>query len=132
MGDSDDKIYADFTEKTKFLLTNGHREYIMKKNCNFFYEARKEDVMKKMNEEKYIETITINDYFELQDIIQGRGDYIDFRNRFIFRGINKKSYPLIPSSLRDNSVLEYIDSEYKPSFNLEKESALNYGLNIEK
>lgn len=88
-------------------------------------------MVKKMNEEKYIETITINDYFELQDIIQGRGDYIDFRDRFIFRGINKKSYPLIPSSLRDNSVLEYIDSDYKPSFNLKKESALRYKLNIE-
>lgn len=84
-----------------------------------------------MNEEKYIETITINDYFELQDIIQGRRDYKDFRDRFIYRGINKKSYQLIPSSLRGNNILDYIDSDYKPSFNLKKEDALLYGLNIE-
>lgn len=73
-----------------------------------------------MNEEKYIETITINDYFELQDIIQGRRDYKDFRDRFIYRGINNKSYQLIPSSLRGNNILDYIDSDYKPSFNLKK------------
>ena len=83
-----------------------------------------------MCEEKYIETITINDYFELQDIIQGRRDYKDFRDMFIYRGINKKCYGLIPSSLRNNNILDYLDSDYKPSFHIKKETALRYGLNI--
>lgn len=84
----------------------------------------------KMNEEKYVEKITINDYFELQDIMQGRKNYADFRDDFIYRGINKKSYKLIPSSLRDNNILDYIGSDYNPPFDLKKETAMRLGLNI--
>lgn len=84
-----------------------------------------------MGEEEYIETIQINDYFELQDIIQGRNDYADFRDDFIYRGINKKSYKLIPSSLRDNNILDYIGSDYNHPVSLRKDDALRCGLNIE-
>ncbi|MBE6500326.1 MAG: FRG domain-containing protein [Methanobrevibacter thaueri] len=83
-----------------------------------------------MSEEEYIETIQINDYFELQDIMQGRNDYADFRDDFIYRGINKKCYELIPSSLRNNNILDYIGLDYNPPFSLKKESAIRLGLNI--
>lgn len=83
-----------------------------------------------MTEETYIKTITINDYFELQDMIQGRGEYSDLREDYIFRGISKKCYKLIPSSLRENNIINYIDSEYAPVFKMQKETAIRYGLDI--
>ena len=84
-----------------------------------------------LSDDKYTKTIPINDYFELQDIIQGRNkDYLDFRDKFIFRGINKKSYELIPSSLRNNDILNYIDSDFNNPLTMKKEDALLYGLNI--
>ena len=82
-----------------------------------------------MTGDKYTKTILINDYFELQDIIQGRtGEGIDFRDKFIFRGVNKKKYKLIPSSLRDNNILDYIDSDFNNPINMKKEDANRYKL----
>lgn len=84
-----------------------------------------------MTEDKYTKIIPINDYFELQDIMQGRNkEYVDFRDKFIFRGVNKKSYDLIPSSLRDDNILNYIDSDFKNPINMKKEEALRYNLSI--
>ena len=70
----------------------------------------------------------VNDFFELKEIIQARNkDYPDFRDKFIFRGINKKSYELIPSSL-NNDILEYIDSDFNNPINMKKEERLNFEL----
>lgn len=84
-----------------------------------------------MTEDKYTKIIPINDYFELQDIMQGRNtEYIDFREKFIFRGVNKKNYELIPSSLRDNNILDYLDSDFKNPINMKKENTFRYNLSV--
>ena len=84
-----------------------------------------------LTEDKYTKIIPINDYFELQDIIQGRNkEYIDFRDKFIFRGVNKKSYELIHSSLRDNNILDYLDSDFKNPINMKKENTFRYNLSV--
>ena len=57
-----------------------------------------------MENTEYVEEYEIKDYFELQDIIQGRGDYIDLREKCIFRGVSRKYYELIPSSLRGVNI----------------------------
>lgn len=68
---------------------------------------------------KFIKTHIIKNYQELLDLIQGNSDYGDLRQDYIFRGLKKSSYELIPSSLRkdENGIYEItkfiVDSEFK-------------------
>lgn len=56
----------------------------------------------------------INNFHDLMDIIQGKGEYCDIRNDYIFRGVDNKDYDLIPSSLRENSEInDYINKNFK-------------------
>ncbi len=50
----------------------------------------------------YIKTYNISTTSQLFDIIQGKDNYPDIRENYIFRGLKKSSYNLIPSSLRLN------------------------------
>lgn len=55
-----------------------------------------------MDDEKYVWTRTIEESYELFDIIQGRKDIEDLRQKCIFRGISKDSYKLESPSLRED------------------------------
>lgn len=83
-----------------------------------------------MKDSEYVEEYEINDYFELQDIIQGRGDHIDLREKCIFRGVSRKCYKLIPSSLRGFNIAHYIDADYAPGIRLRKKDALELNLSV--
>ena len=68
--------------------------------------------------EEYIKTYhkEIRNYYDLMNIIQGKGDFKDFRNNYIFRGLNNKNHSLIPSSLRDNGLInKYINDDLYPN-----------------
>ena len=68
---------------------------------------------------KFIKTHKIKTYKNLLNIIQGNSEFGDLRQNYIFRGLKKSSYELIPSALRkdENEVYEITkfiaDSEFK-------------------
>lgn len=80
---------------------------------------------------EYVHEYEIDNYFELQDIIQGRGDYIDLREKCIFRGVSRKCYKLIPSSIRGYNITQYIDADYAPGIKISKKDAQELNLNTE-
>lgn len=75
------------------------------------------------NKEKYdklVETHEINEFSDLFAIIKIDGD-IDLRENFIFRGIKKSSYDLVPSSLRKDKNGKYKINKFilKSEFNFD-------------
>ena len=68
---------------------------------------------------KFIKTHKIRKYQDLLNLIQGNSKFGDLRQNYIFRGLKKSSYKLIPSALRkdENGVYEITkfiaDSEFK-------------------
>ena len=68
---------------------------------------------------KFIKTHKIRKYQDLLNLIQGNSKFGDLRQNYIFRGLKKSSYKLIPSALRKdkNGVYEITkfiaDSEFK-------------------
>ena len=72
-----------------------------------------------MKNNKFIKTHEIKNYQDLLDIIQGNSKYGDLRQDYIFRGLKKSHYDLVPSALRkdENGVYEITrfiaDSEFK-------------------
>lgn len=81
--------------------------------------------------EEYIKTYhkEIRNYYDLMDIIQGKGDFKDFRNDYIFRGLNNTNHSLIPSSLRNNSLInKYINDDFKFKKLVSREDAIEMGL----
>lgn len=71
---------------------------------------------------KFIKTHKIKTYDDLLNIIQGNSKFGDLRQNYIFRGLKKSSYELIPSALRKNKngvyeITKFIaDSEFKLGF----------------
>lgn len=82
-----------------------------------------------MSEGKYIKNIPIKNYDELVEIIQGKTDLCDdLREKFIFRGLEDDAYELIPSALRnDNKLDNFVDEDFKTTFSLSHEKAVEYG-----
>lgn len=72
-----------------------------------------------MKNNKFIKTHKIKNYQELLNIIQGNSKFGDLRQDYIFRGLKKSYYELIPSSLRKDKqgiykITKFIaDSEFK-------------------
>lgn len=72
-----------------------------------------------MKNNKFIKTHKIKSYDELLNIIQGNSKFEDLRQNYIFRGLKKSYYKLIPSALRKNKkgvyeITKFIaDSEFK-------------------
>lgn len=72
-----------------------------------------------MTNDKFIKTHKIKNYNELLNIIQGNSEFEDLRQDYIFRGLKKSSYELIPSALRKDKkgvyeITKFIaDSEFK-------------------
>ena len=72
------------------------------------------------NELKYDDLIKIHhikSYQELLNIITGKSNFNDLRKNFIFRGLKKEDYKLIPSALRknnENAIINdfIVDSEF--------------------
>lgn len=68
---------------------------------------------------KFIKTHKIKDYQGLLNIIQGNSEFKDLRQDYIFRGLKKSYYELIPSALRKDKngfyeITKFIaDSEFK-------------------
>ena len=68
---------------------------------------------------KFIKTHKIKTYDDLLNIIQGNSKFGDLRQNYIFRGLKKSSYSLIPSALRKDKkgvyeITKFIaDSEFK-------------------
>ncbi|MDR1819796.1 MAG: FRG domain-containing protein [Methanobrevibacter sp.] len=63
--------------------------------------------------EKYVKTHKIKDVDEIFNLIRGKDDFPDLRENYIFRGLKKDSYKLIPSSLRiKNNNKDSINTEY--------------------
>lgn len=68
---------------------------------------------------KFIKTHEIKTYKNLLNIIQGNSKFKDLRQNYIFRGLKKSSYELIPSALRKDKkgvyeITKFIaDSEFK-------------------
>lgn len=85
----------------------------------------------KMVNNEYIDEYEIKDYFDLQDIIQGRRNHINLREKCIFRGVSRKCYKLIPSSIRGCDIKRYIDADYAPGIRIRKEDAQKLDLNTE-
>ena len=67
---------------------------------------------KPLEYDDFVETHEINSYQELLDIIQGKGDNSGLREDFIFRGLKKENYKLLPSSLRKNDDGELIINDH--------------------
>lgn len=71
---------------------------------------------------KFIKTHKIRSYQKLLNIIQGTSKFGDLRHNYIFRGLKKSSYELIPSALRKDKkgvyeITKFIaDSEFKLGF----------------
>ncbi|OQD58663.1 hypothetical protein MBBAR_10c00040 [Methanobrevibacter arboriphilus JCM 13429 = DSM 1125] len=81
----------------------------------------------------YIKTYNISTTSQLFDIIQGKDNYPDIRENYIFRGLKKSSYNLIPSSLRlndksKNLIDEFIDNSFNFSFAPDVGHAYELGL----
>lgn len=83
------------------------------------------------NDNEYVCEYVVEDYFKLQDIIQGRGDYVDLREKCIFRGVSRTCFELIPSSLREYNLTPYIDVDYTPGIRISKKDAQELNLNTE-
>ena len=71
-----------------------------------------------MANKKIIKTFKIKSVEELFDFIQGKNNFEDLREKFIFRGIENEKYQLIPSALREKNdghvIDDYIvDSEFR-------------------
>ncbi|WP_346675080.1 FRG domain-containing protein [Methanobrevibacter woesei] len=67
------------------------------------------------NELKYEDLIKIHyikSYQELLNIITGKSNFNDLRKNFIFRGLKKENYKLIPSSLRKNDEGNFIITDF--------------------
>lgn len=78
--------------------------------------------------DNFVKTHKITSYDELIKIIHGKREWKDFRENYIFRGLKKSTYKLIPSSLRKNkksddfSINEFITkSEFKFYLNIDVE-----------
>ena len=77
-----------------------------------------------LQKEKYDRLVAIHkitEFTDLKDIIKIDEDY-DLRENYIFRGVKRISYNLIPSSLRKDSKTQQLEinkfilkSEYKPT-----------------
>ena len=88
-----------------------------------------------MKPSKYIETYDdkIHDYYDLMNIIQGKGDYEDIRNDYIFRGLSNIKHDLVPSSLRKNTKInEYIGNDFKFQRIMSVDEAIEKGIIKEK
>lgn len=72
-----------------------------------------------MKNNKFIKPHKIKNYQELLNIIQGNSKFGDLRRDYIFRGLKKSRYELIPSALRKDKqgvyeITKFIsDSEFK-------------------
>lgn len=72
-----------------------------------------------MKNNKFIKTHEIKNYKELLNIIHGNSKFGDLRQNYIFRGLKKSSYKLLPSALRKDKkgiyeITKFIeDSEFK-------------------
>ncbi|KZX12314.1 FRG domain-containing protein [Methanobrevibacter curvatus] len=77
--------------------------------------------------EDYVKTYNIDSCNKLFNIIQGKGDYQDIRENFIFRGVKNISYTLIPSVLRklkdskNYLITEFIEDSYRSNITLHNE-----------
>lgn len=79
---------------------------------------------------KFIKVHKIRNYKKLVNIIQGNSKFGDLRQNYIFRGLKKSSYKLIPSALRKDKkgvydITKFIsDSEFKLGLQTEYKKAI--------
>lgn len=75
----------------------------------------------------YVKTHNISNFDELLKIIKGKSDWGDLRENYVFRGMKKTSFKLIPSSLRKDKygnfeINKFISNdEFKFRLNLESD-----------
>jgi hypothetical protein len=64
--------------------------------------------------DKYIKEITIQEYDEIFNLINGKNNEkcVDLREEYIFRGIECSSYKLIPSAIRKNDKGDFEIDDY--------------------
>lgn len=85
----------------------------------FDYNKRMIKTSVNMKNNKFIKTHKIKNYRDLLEIIQGNSKFEDLRKDYIFRGLKKSCYDLVPSALRKDKkgiyeITKFIaDSEFK-------------------
>ena len=60
-----------------------------------------------MDYDDFVQTHEINSYDELLNIITGKTSWGDLRDNYVFRGMKKTYYKMIPSSLRKDKYGNY-------------------------